>query len=618
MSAIRIQGFIGTAPRQSPRLLPDAAAQVCLDALLFNKEIRAYRGMQLVQALYNGLAALTFYRYVDAGVAYWFDWASRVNVARVPVTGDTKNRIFYSGDGVPKKTGNDIGIPVVTKGPAAFYYMGVRNPPTAPTAAKSAGPGTGTSRAVTYVITYVTGWGEESGPSPAVTYTANDGDTWTVTRAADTPDALYNITKWRVYRTVTSAQGQTSYYFVGEQATFATTTLSDSLTDAALVLNGGFPSANQLDFAEPPSDLAGLTAMPNGMLAGFSASLKQVCFSEPYFPYAWPTKYRRGLVYDPVSAAASKNMLVVATNGKPAKFIGNDPASLQGDTLDAQQNCLSAQGAAETPFGVVWPSQDGLYLVDPGGEGSIVTRALYDKATWQAAQPAGMQVAVYDGRFYGTILGNGQVLVLDPNEPDDALAFLSISPQALFSDFNADGLYFAISGSIYKWNADGLTYRQYDWRSKVFTMPRPVNMAYARILFTIPSIAGQSLSSFADYAAAVAKVTALNVAEQYDGYAGPAFGATAFGELAFGADDFTDPPPDIGSSITLNVYGDGALTDSVAITDQKPVRLSGGFNALEWEFEVLGKVNIQEIAAAGSMDELQKEGSGRQTINWAY
>lgn len=616
MPAIRVQGFKGVAPRVSPRLLETSMAQHADNARLFAKEVRPYRGLQFVQNAGNGNNTQTIYRYLNAGTAYWFDWPLPVQTARVPVTGDTKNRLFYTGApdtggtaaGVPKKTGNDIGIPNSPGGPAAYYFMGVKNPTTAPAKANGGG-GTGNAETASWVITYVTGWGEESGPSPPVTDTAyHTGDSVTITRAADTPDSHYNIVAWNLYRTFTGANGVTTYFFVAQQATFATTTLIDTTTDATLVTQGSFPSANQANFAEPPTDLTGLTALPNGQLAGFSPSLKQTCFSEPYFPYAWPVNYRRGLVYDPVAAGASGNMLVVATTSKPAVYIGNSPATMSGDTLDALESCLNVRSLAESPFGVVWATPDGLYMVSPNGVRQIVTRALYDKQTWQSVIPGGMFSAIYDGRYYGWAPGMGHVLVLDPNEPDDALTFLDIQPTAMFSDFNADGLYFCINGQIQKWDADGSSYLQYEWRTKVFTDQRPNNKAWARILFNFNNPLNHPShvpGNFAAYTAQRAAVLALNAAEQIAAYAGPAVGAHCPGEHCFAADDFFDVPPDIGTAITLNVYADAVLQASLQVVNEDPVRLPGGFLGLEWEAEVQGKVNVEEIALANDMSEIQ-------------
>jgi hypothetical protein len=694
MSVIRIQGFKGTAPRVGVRLLGESNAQVALNAKLFSKEIRGWRASSTVLTPNNGSATQAIYRYVDAGNSYWLDWSTVVNVARVPVTGDAKNRIFFTGAtlgtssstvtmtiaspcvvswathglspgtlfkfsttgalptgltagvvymvlaasiaagtfqigipgvgtpintsgsqsgthiativGMPKKAGNDI---INASGTPAFWNMGVQNPMFAPASAvKASGASSGTARATSYVITHVTAWGEESGPSPPLVATLFDSDTITVTRAAQSPPSGYNIVAWNVYRTVTGASGVATYYYIGQQATYATTTFSDAVPDATLVLNGSFASPNTPTFAEPPSDLTGLTTMPNGMLAGFSPTFKQVCFSEPYFPYAWPVNYRRGLIYDPVACGASGNMLVVATTGKPTVFVGNTPAQMSGDTLDALQACLSARSLAETPFGVVWASPDGLYMVSPDGSRQIITRSLYDKQLWQSLVPGGMIATVYDGRYYAFTPGLNRVLVLDPNEPDDALTFLDVAPSALFSDFNADGLYMVQTGVIIQWDVSSASYLTATWRGKVFTDEKPNNKGWGRILFNLnnPTVQAGQVSDLVAYAANRALLAALAATNAVGANGGPCFGSHPFGEHAFAADDFFQVPADIGASITFNLYGDSQFRGTATVTNQRPFRLPGGYTAQEWELESVAQCNVEELAIANDMSELQK------------
>ena len=39
---------------------------------------------------------------------------------------------------------------------------------------------------------------------------------------------------------------------------------------------------------EPPADLVGLVALPNGMLAGFRDGTNILCLCEPFHVHAWP------------------------------------------------------------------------------------------------------------------------------------------------------------------------------------------------------------------------------------------------------------------------------------------------------------------------------------------
>ena len=69
---------------------------------------------------------------------------------------------------------------------------------------------------------------------------------------------------------------------------------SVSLNDDGNILAVGCPtdSMNQHDDTNvyPDGPMKGLTALPNGIMAGFTG--KRICFSEAFLPHAWPANYR--------------------------------------------------------------------------------------------------------------------------------------------------------------------------------------------------------------------------------------------------------------------------------------------------------------------------------------
>src|SRR5665811_1003907 len=108
----------------------------------------------------------------------------------------------------------------------------------------------------------------------------------------------------------------------------ATTSTSDSVADANLgiicpsFINGIVGSS----FDPPPSDMIGLIALPNGIMAGFSGNI--LCFCEPYKPWAWPVRYRLATVYPIVSLGVYGQTLIVTTNGFPYAVRGVRPDSM--------------------------------------------------------------------------------------------------------------------------------------------------------------------------------------------------------------------------------------------------------------------------------------------------
>lgn len=159
--------FRGMIPRiKNPIALPAGAAQVAEDCKLWSKILEPFGGLALEDTPFHGANTLTIYRYENGGVTYWLNWDRVVHVVKGTVRADTLNRRFYSGDGAPKKFGNDIGVPATTPGgrlPKSWYWMGVRAPLKKPGLSIQV-TGAGLTQRRTYAVTYVTGWGEESAP----------------------------------------------------------------------------------------------------------------------------------------------------------------------------------------------------------------------------------------------------------------------------------------------------------------------------------------------------------------------------------------------------------------------------------------------------------------------
>jgi hypothetical protein len=267
MPYIKLDNFSGTVPRTGPTQLEANQAQTASNVKLQSRELRSWRKPTEVYAPTTA-GVETIFKLEGAGGAYkWLTWASDVDIVPGPVADFTDYRIYYTGDGAPKKTNWALATTSGTGTdpfPDSWLYMGVPNPTGAPTLAASSSTAPAEVRA--YVYTYVSTFGvvkEESGPSPAATVTVNTASgTVTVSGFTAAPTTGYNITHRRIYRTITGASSVT-YSFVAE-IPVATTSYVDSLT--ATQLGENLPSLN---FEPPPSDLKGLVAMPNGMLAGF-------------------------------------------------------------------------------------------------------------------------------------------------------------------------------------------------------------------------------------------------------------------------------------------------------------------------------------------------------------
>lgn len=193
MTAIALRNFRGQAPRLSDRSLGASQATRARNCKVASGKLVPLKGLFLRhQAL--ELALQTVYRYRDAGgLDHWLVWPSRVHVAASPVAGDTAGRIYFTGAGEPRMTTAAAAIQGAEDYPAGWFVLGVAAPAGTPAVAASGGSSS-TTEVRTYVYTFRTALGEESGPSPASpAVTGKIDDTWTVSNMSVAPPNIGTV-----------------------------------------------------------------------------------------------------------------------------------------------------------------------------------------------------------------------------------------------------------------------------------------------------------------------------------------------------------------------------------------------------------------------------------------
>lgn len=233
-----------------------------------------------------------------------------------------------------------------------------------------------------YVYTWVTAFGEESAPSPAVVQTGSQDGKWYVylTAPTATQSANRNLTKTRIYRTVTSASGLATYYLVVEQD-IAILTFTDEVSDDTVTGNNQLESGG---WVPPPTDLKGLIAMPNGILAGFRGN--EVYFCEPYRPHAWPVSYIIQTEYDVVGLGVTGQSLAILTESQPYVATGSTPANMTASKMSAFEPCMSKGSIVSSPSGVFFVSPNGLITIGPGMIQNL-TEKMFSRDKWQKTFP---------------------------------------------------------------------------------------------------------------------------------------------------------------------------------------------------------------------------------------
>lgn len=528
MALIKITAFNGTSPRTDPRLLDDNMAQTAINAKLQTGLLSPYKDTAQVAALAKTGTIRSIYRFGEDVVGdtnYWFHWTTDVNVVKGPISEDPYERTYFTGDGVPKVTTNAIALSGGTTYPTNAYTLGLPSPDQAPAAVVS-GEGEGTAEARVYVYTYVSALGEEGPPSsPSASVNVLSGQTVSLSNLSGAPVGAYNVSTKRIYRAVTGTSG-TDYLFVAEIGV-GQSTYSDTV--AAASLGEPLPS---LDWVAPPSTMQGLTMMANGIMVGFTG--KDLCFSVPFIPHAYPLSYRLQTDFPIVGIGAFGASLFVGTTGFPYIITGIDPENMTMTKAEERQACVSKRSIVEMGSGVLYASPDGICLADGSGV-RVITKGIITRDNWQAYKPESITATHMDGRYFaffdtGTRQG---LLVLDVTGDSAQLWESSVYATAVYNDIKTDSLYLAIGSNVRKWDS-GETNLTYTWKSKKFVAPSPRNLGVGQV--------------------------------------------------------FANVYP-----VTFKLYADGELKHTQTVTNDRPFKLPSGFKTREFEVELLGTSDINTV-----------------------
>lgn len=320
---------------------------------------------------------------------------------------------------------------------------------------------------VSYAYSFVTKYGEEgqlSPPSPIVGYNPEYGVDLTALAAAPAGRA---ITKKRLYRAAGGA-----FRWLADVAA-ATTTYTDTTPDSVL---GEEPP---VDPAPPPDPLEGLVVAANGFLAGFVG--REVFFSTPWMPYAWPRQYSMTLDDNIIALAAQGNDVYVLTRSGASILTGSHPEELTQAILPMKQGCASSLSVAVVGSSVVYASPDGLIALY-GAQVRNLTEKHWTAKQWRALGTTNMRGVAHDGKYFGFIPGSDAILFRF-SESLDAATKISDDVDAAYVDHVDDTLYILpVDGdTVHAWEG-GTTNRTMDWQGRDVIFPEPVSLGAIRII----------------------------------------------------------------------------------------------------------------------------------------
>jgi hypothetical protein len=320
------------------------------------------------------------------------------------------------------------------------------------------------------------------------------------------------------------------------------------------------------EYEPPPETLQGLTVLHNGIMAGFVGN--DLYFSEPNQYHAWPSQYRRSFEYDIVALSSFGGFLLVLTKGFPYLVEGNTPQSMVPQKLSVMYPCLSATSVAQTNFGVVWSTHDGLAVFGSTAASQLLTKAVHHSDTWtDGTVPSELVGAVFKENYIGSTRSYALTLESVDGEEGTGLSFvdLDFNFSASWFDNEENVLYTTsgTSGDIYQWDDRSQQSMTARWKSKVFVTPTPVNLGAARV---VADYDGQSASPLWE----TVESTWLTSTQQWDG----------------------------GATLTFNLYINKQLVFTTTRTDGGVFRLPAGYKSDTFEVEVISPLRVRSIHLA--------------------
>ena len=522
MAYFKLNTFNGIAPLIEPRLLRNEVGVTCQNANLQSGNLRPlFNNTENNTLVGNNITS--YYRYKFGGTTYNLEFADDVDPVPGPIADDAFDRLYWTGQTFPRMASS---TQITTGGSGAFprssFRLGVEAPANAPSAATPTGTDDGTQikYSTAYVYTFVTAFGEEGPPSdPSNVVTKVDGQSIVVTMSSTSGSKSdTNYTHKRLYRSNTGSN-TTDFQFVTE-VTLATTSFTDTKNNEALgeIIPSTFWIAPPDDDSTlyPNGQMKGLTAVGNGIFAGFSG--KRLCFSEPFLPHAWPVAYRVTLEDEIVGISMAGNVLFIGTKGTNYIASGTDPQAMAIQKLEAAEPLLYKRSLVDMGGYCMYSGPDGLIAVE-NGQVTNVTEQLISPVQWRntfVVQSAGR----HEGKYIGQNSSAAQLptaIIYDPRGGMNSLTTVDslvgtndntrLYNKGFFTDPDTNVLYLlkgGIGGSpptvkveVFDDESSDTT-RTVTFKTKELVLPSPTSMNFVQVEADSYTGAGVTIKVFGD------------------------------------------------------------------------------------------------------------------------
>lgn len=452
-----------------------------------------------------------------------------------------------------------------------------------------------------YTYTFVSEFGsieEESAPAPvSAEVSISNGQQVILSNFSAPPQINYNITKIRIYRSVTGS-GATELLLVDEVSA-PQTQYSDTKTSAEL--GEVIPT---LGWTAPPDDLRGLCLLPNQFMAGFKGN--RVYFTPVNAYHTFPEEWSISVGADIVGIDVFGQSLAVMTKNYPYIVTGSTPESMSAERVPILEPCVSKRSIASDGAGVMYASPNGMCVISLGAQG-LTTGNLMLRDDFQKFNPSTITGAMFDGKYFGFFTDGTEVIkrgafILDRVIQSTPLTLTSITATAVFVDDDTATLLLASNNLIQRWEGDAINLLPYEWTSKRFVFSSPANLGAIEV--------DGGFNSIQDAAALQKRI------EEIIAYNQALFATGASLQGTLGAYVLNDR--DVNGSILLNIpkvvddvyllvdlYCDGEHIHQGQYVSNGVYRLPSGYKGQVFEVKLAGNIECRYVKLAETMKELK-------------
>lgn len=477
---IRVDTFGGEAPLFPKETLQLPYASFAKGCMFDSGELRGFgapvkRGVHYVP---SSAKALSLYKPQD--VEYLLSFPERTDVIHNAHAGDQWRRVYWFSPLHPPRYGDSTTV--LSGGgpyPGSYYTLGIPAPTAQPvievTGAKDEN-GVPVDHVKlghdpiyrSYTYTYVSNFGEESGPwlpsdgSAVPQHKMYEGDIVRITNMQPlVGNYPINTGKINVYQTdMAGGFLRVAQLPIGTQTVqFVNTAVTGPIIRTALTM-------------PPVAGMQGACLTSFGYMVGFKDST--IYCSDTYLYHSWPSTYAKPCKHKILRVFPCSQGAYVLTEGGSYLLMGTDPSNLQLVLVESDEVCTSASACCDLGGAVGFVSANGLCLLSDGGV-QLLTDAIFDHLSWAKLSLDNCSMVRHMGRILLNI-GAGGYLFSSGDVSTMWVRHDFPIRVAITDDIGGDALY-SVAGAtdLMAFDANPMAELPYEWHSPdlVFDSPLP-------------------------------------------------------------------------------------------------------------------------------------------------